>query len=47
MRQTENGTIWFVLVRSGRVEMWRGGDRNGEWPLTGGFRRVPVPQSVR
>ena len=26
--------------------MWRGDDRNGEWPLTGSFRRVPVPQAV-
>lgn len=30
----------------GRVEHWRGGRRDGELLLTGGFRHVPVPQSA-
>jgi hypothetical protein len=30
----------------GRVEHWRGGRRDGESLLAGGFRHVPVPQSA-
>jgi hypothetical protein len=39
------GTIGYFPTK-GRVEHWRGGRRDGELLLAGGFRHVPVPQSA-